>query len=211
MKRIIFIVILVSSVIGMLIFNFCCSIQSPTDELQNNFTKCQIKDLEKITSFFKNQICKDQAYDFEICFKEFFSQVYANNQRVIWGYFDFDKQQELYGSISKSTFDEIWSFSKYTRYKDKGEFKSICSSFNGKYQKFVSEVGINNESIKKYASGLAGKGAFEDIFMLLGRINENPKNFDFSDPNIQLILSVHCLSLIDLYKRREPWKDLNNN
>lgn len=205
MKKGILLILGIGLAIGILFFNFYCSVKSPTTQLENNFTRCQIKDLETITDFFKSQICKNKESDFKICFTEFFSQLSKNEQNPIWDNIDFSQQQKLYNSISQSTFDEIWMFGKSTRATDKMDFKSIGSRFNGKYQKFVEQVGKDNEGVKKYAEHLTGYGNFEGISMLLSRIYENQKDFNFYDPNIQLILSVHCLSLNDIHKRQEKW------
>ena len=45
---------------------------------KNNFSTEQISDLNKITTFFKNQICENQNSDFKTCFKKILPELLEN-------------------------------------------------------------------------------------------------------------------------------------
>ena len=193
-------------IICILILNFSCKTKFSTSELRNNFSKDQISDLNKVTDFFKSQICENDNSDFKTCFSKMLHELLEYGWQSILDNVNFDKQKELYNSISKSTFEEIWEFGKAT-YPDTGlELKSVGSKYNGKYQKFLTELGKNNNEIKDYADKLIGAGDFESMGLLQQRIFNNPTEFDLDNPNVQLLIAVHYLTQNDQQKRTDKWK-----
>ena len=109
--------------------SFSCKSQYSKVELDNNFSTDQISDLNKITDFFKNQISENKNSDFKACFSKILPELLENGWQPILTKVDFEKQKELYNSISKSTFDEIWEFGKAT-YPDTGlELKNLGSKY----------------------------------------------------------------------------------
>ena len=186
--------------------NFSCKSEHSTTELKNNFTTEQISELYKIIDFFKSQICENNNSDFKTCFSELLPNLLEYGWQPILDNVDFEKQKELYSSISQSTFDEIWEFGKAT-YPETGlELKSVGSKYNGKYQKFLTELGKNNNEIKDYADRLIGAGDFESMGLLQQRIFKNPTEFDLDNPNVQLLIAVHYLSQNDQQKRTDKWE-----
>ena len=186
--------------------NFSCKSEHSTTELKNNFTTEQISDLYKIIDFFKSQICKNNNSDFKTCFSKILPDLLEYGWQPILDNVDFEKQKELYSSISQSTFDEIWEFGKAT-YPETGlELKSVGSKYNGKYQKFLTELGKNNNEIKDYADRLIGAGDFESMGLLQQWIFKNPTEFDLDNPNVQLLIAVHYLSQNDQQKRTDKWE-----
>ena len=192
--------------ITILQLNFSCKSQYSKAELKNNFSTEQISDLNKITDFFKNQICENNKSDFKSCFSKILPDLLENGWQPILEKVDFEQQKELYNSISKSTFNEIWEFGKAT-YPDTGlELKSLGSKYNGKYQKYLTELGKSNAEIKKYADRLIAAGDFESMGLLQQRIYNNPKEFDLDNPNVQLLIAVHYLTQNDQQKRTDKWE-----
>ncbi|MBQ0769705.1 MAG: hypothetical protein KBT58_10460 [Bizionia sp.] len=186
--------------------NSSCATKFSTSELRNNFTKEQIVDLQKITEFFKSQICENENSDFKTCFSEMLPDLLEYGWQPILDNVDFEKQKELYNSISKSTFEEIWVFGKAT-YPETGlELKSVGSKYNGKYQKFLTELGKSNNELKEYADRVIGAGDFESSLILQSRIYKNPTDFDLDNPNVQLLITVHYLSQNDQEKRTDKWE-----
>lgn len=190
----------------ILLLSFACSAQFSTTELENNFSKEQIEDLSKITGFFKDQICENKNSDFKTCFSNMLPELIEYGWRSILEKVDFEKQKELYNSISQSTFEEIWEFGKAT-YPDTGlELKSMGSKYNGKYQKYLTELGKNNTEIKKYAERLIATGDVESMGLLQQNIYKNPTELDLDNPNVQLLIAIHYLTQNDQQKRTEKWK-----
>ncbi len=186
--------------------NFSCESEESTTELKNNFTTEQISDLYKIIDFFGSQICENNNSDFKTCFSEILPDLLEYGWQPILDKVDFDKQKELYNSISKSTFEEIWIFRKATSHETGLELKKVSSKYNGKYQKFLSELGKNNNEIKDYTDRLIGFGDFESMGLLQQRIYQKPTEFDLENPNVQLLISIHYLTLNDQQKRKDKWE-----
>ena len=186
--------------------NFSCKSEHSTTELKNNFTPEQITDLYKIIDFFKSQICENNNSDFKTCFSKILPDLLEYGWQPILDNVDFEKQKELYNSISKSTFEEIWVFGKAT-YPETGlEFKSVGSKYNGKYQKYLSELGKNNNEIKDYADRLIVAGDFESMGLLQQRIYQKPTEFDLDNPDVQLLIAIHYLTQNDQQKRKDKWE-----
>ena len=193
-------------IIGILIVNISCSNEYSSPELRKNFTKEQISDFKKITEFFTQQICNNnQNLNFKSCFEKMLPELVESGFIPILENIDFEKQKEMYNSISKTTFNEIWGFGKTIRYKDKKEYKSIGANMNGKYLIFLRDVGINNKYISEYAEMTYSIGDFESLSLLQNHIYNNPKDLDLNDINVQILISIHYLTQNDNEKRNEKW------
>jgi hypothetical protein len=191
--------------IGFLLIqlNSSCSEKFATTEMENNFTAEQIDDLKKIRDFFENQICEKKGDDFENCFSKMLPELIEFGWQPILEKIDYNKQKELYESISMSTFNEIWEFQKIIYPESENELKSIASKYNGGYQKYLTELGVKNSQIRDYAKRLIKAGDFESMGLLQQNIYQNPNEFDLSDANIQILISVHYLTQNDQQKRNE--------
>lgn len=177
--------------------NFSCKSQYSETELNKNFTAEQIADLNKITEFFKTQMCLDMDSDFKNCYERIPHEYLEATGNGFWTNIDFEKQKELYEQISKSTFDEIWMFCESTFYPGETKAKSLCANATGKYHKFLADLGKNNPRIAKYAERIYSSGDFNGLDLPYWEILKNKKYFDLNDSNIQLILAIHYLSLND--------------
>jgi hypothetical protein len=184
--------------------NLSCKTQYSTTELNNNFTSEEKDDLKKIVDFFKEQICP-MGSDFKTCYNKIPHKNLESKGDVFWTNIDFEKQKELYKKISKSTFDKIWWFCKSTDYKTRKENKSLCANAIGKYNNYLFDLGKQNPKIKKYAQWINASGDFTVLQIQYSNMIKSKKHFNINDPNIQLILAIHYLSLNDQVKRDEKW------
>lgn len=191
--------------ITILHLTFSCKSEYSAIELKNSFSSEQIADLNKIADFFKNQVCSNIDSDFKTCYEQIPHEYLEATGNRFWMNINFEKQKELYKQISKSTYKEIWMFCKSTEYKTGLETKSLCAVANGKYQKFLADLGKEKPRIAKYAERLNGSGDFNGSDIQYWEILKNKKYFDLNDPNIQLILAIHYLSLNDQQTRNEKW------
>ena len=192
-------------IITILQLNSSCKSQYSTAELKNNFSTEQISDLNKISDFFKNQMCLNMGSDFRTCYERIPHEYLEATGNGFWTNINFEKQKELYEQISKSTFSEIWMFCKSTEYKTGLETKSLCAVANGKYQKFLVDLGKENPMIAKYAKKINASGDYSGIDIHYWNVLNNKKYFVLNNPNIQLILAIHYLSLSDQQTRNEKW------
>ena len=195
-------------IFGILVLqlNFSCKAKYSTTELKDNFSTEQINDLERITDFFKNQLCLNKRSSFKKCYKKLPHEYLEAIGNPVWSNINFKKQKELYEQISKSTFDEIWGFSKAIYYNKDVTLKSIGSVYNAKYQKYLIELGKRNEAIKVYANKVVMAGDFPSHYLHYSNVIKQKKYYDLNDPNIQLILAIHYLSLNDNLQRTDKWE-----
>lgn len=195
-------IILIFGVI-ILQLNFSCKTQYSATELKSNFSTEQISDLNKISAFFKNQMCLNMDSDLGTCYKRIPHEYLEATGNGFWTNIDFEKQKELYKEISKSTFDEIWMFCNSTEYPSGKESKSLCAVSNGKYYKYLQSLGNKNPRIAKYAERINASGDFNGLDIQYWEVLKNKKYFNLKDPNIQLILAIHYLSINDQQMRNE--------
>ncbi len=177
--------------------NFSCKSQYSVTELNKNFTTEQITDLNKITEFFKSEMCLHMDSDFKTCYERTPHEYLIASGNGFWTNIDFDEQKKLYDQISKSTFNEIWMFCESTYYPSKTKAKDICAVSTGKYQKYLSELGKKNPRIAKYAERIQASGDFGSFDIQYWEVLKDKKYFNLKDPNIQLILAIHYLSMND--------------
>jgi len=198
-------------ILGILIsqLNFSCKTQYSTTELNDNFTPEQIADLKKITDFFKEQMCLKMESDFKTCYERTPHEYLEATGNGFWTNINFEEQKKLYDQISKSTFDEIWAFCETIYFHpNKTKTKEICAVYNGKYQKFLADLGNSNPRIAEYLKRIqvSGNYSWMDI-QHWDVLKKNKKYFDLNDPNTQLILAVHYLSMNDQESRNKELRE----
>lgn len=190
----------------ILTLNFSCKSQFHSVELDNNFTKNQIEDFQKMTVLFQTQICKDDKESFKNCFEKNLPLLLENGSNIITAKIDYNKQRQLYTSISESTFNEIWDFCKTQYRNDERNYRTVCGKHQGKYQKFLKEVGQNNPHINDYYLSMISAGDFDNSGQLETAIYQFPNDFNLNDPNIQIILTIQYLTINDQENRKEIWQ-----
>jgi len=198
-------------ILGILILqlNFSCKTQYSTNELNENFTPEQIADLKKITDFFQEQMCLKMESDFKTCYEWTPHEYLEASGNGFWSIINFEEQKKLYEQISKSTFDEIWDFCE-TSYFNPNEIKvqEICAVYNGKYQKFLADLGNSNPRIAEYLKRIQASGDYSSMDIQHWDVLKiNKKYFDLNDPNIQLILAIHYLSMNDQGSRNKELRE----
>ena len=193
-------------VIIILIF-VSCKPKFTSPELENHFTSIQISDLETITDFFNKQISQNgEESDFKTCFEEMLPKLVEDGWLPILESIDFEQQKEMYSSISATTFNKIWGFGKTWKFGDEVAYRSVGVA-NSKYILFLRDVGKNYQYIKEYVDGIESRGGIADMGSLQLHIYLNPNNLNLDDPNIQIIIAVHFLTMNDSQKRVEKWSE----
>lgn len=193
-------ILLIVMIFSIFQLNTSCKTQYSTKELRNNFSSQQINDLEKIVEFYKKQICLNESLNFKVCYKKLPHEYMEAVGSPVWSNINFERQKELYGQISQSTFDEIWDLT-YATYTDGSVLKAISSKYNGGYQKYLKDLGKRNDAIKEYAKEVIAAGDYAPAYLHYSNIIKLKRYFDLNDPNVQLIMAIHFLSLNDDLKR----------
>jgi hypothetical protein len=185
---------------------------SRTQELRTNstiqevFNTIEINDLNKILTFFENEICSDLIEVTEInkCYINFFSTL---RSAVKDGEFpiniNFEKQREMYSELSDSTFMNIWTINKSFKFKSKDTLQSIGYLYDGKFAKLLEATGKDYPMIKGYSETFKETGDITPSLTANFIINYSKLNLN--DPRIKMIVAVHYLTLNDQYLRNEAY------
>ena len=195
--------IIVLLIVAIFSFSSCKSVKS-TNELDKNFNKKQIKDLNKINSFFIKECLNSQEDNFKTSFKALFEIKYKHGIDSLLNNVDYKKQKKLYKRISESTFNEIWEVRINTHEQFKGE-EYITPKYKGKFQLYLKELSQTN----KFASDCYKQMELSGDFYILHfdfYLMDNFDNIDFNDFNNQLVVSIYYLSMIDDNERDEKTK-----
>jgi len=188
--------LLITTILILQVFN-SCKTQYSVAELNAHCTKEQIADLEEITVFCKSEMCLHMDSDFKACYERIPLEYLEATGSGFWTNIGFDEKKKLYEQISKSTFNEIWMFCESTYYPNETKTMSICANATGKYQKFLADLGKTNPRIAKYAEEIQASGDFNGLHVQYWEVLKDKKSFDLNDPNIQLVLAIHYLSMND--------------
>ena len=193
----------------LVLFNISCFSQFPTPEMKAVFTQQEISDLKTLNDFFVHSVClKNDSIDFKTSFEKELPYLYEYGFDSIANKVDFEEQKKMYETISDSTFNQIWGYAKMWKDGDIGPtYKWLAVKNEGNYFNFLLEVGKKNEFIFKYADFLLSAGDLYMTSSFVLSIIKNPTEMDLNDPNIQLITSIHMLSVLDLVQREELWED----
>ncbi|MBD3630480.1 hypothetical protein [Cyclobacterium sp.] len=170
-------------------------------ELNANFTDKEIEDLKLIVEFFKDEMCLHMDSDFRTCYERTPHDYLMATGNRFWTNIDFDEQKKLYQKISDSAFEAIWVFCESTFYPSKVKADEICFVAMGRYQQYLTDLGKTNPRIAQYAERIQASGDFFGLDIQYSEVLKDKKSFDLDDPNIQLILAIHYLSLNDQAKR----------
>ena len=200
-----------SRIVLLLFLSIFCSCKTNYDDsnLRAHFTQEEIKDLHKIVDFFKIEVCNTPNTDIKECFQE----ISADHEAGIYflEQIDFEKQKTLYNSISKSTFNKIWGYCKSTSDRGATYMEYLCPRHDSKYQKYLQSVGKNYPFINQYVKNLRETGAFSSLEFTLDQIAYGKIDMDLKDPDIQLIIAIHFLSLHDEYSRNDDYNELRRS
>lgn len=133
--------------------------------------------------------------EFDNCIQSNLQEINQNYYEFFHNRINFELQEELFESISKSTFDEIWSTCEVTNAKSLNKHQSLCASgFNSKYLNFLKKVGKKNQYIRNYASNIEAAGDFAPSIYFIDTFFNNASKFDLNNENIQIIIAIHILT-----------------
>ena len=174
---------------SVLLFNLSCNKDETSVALKKHFSNEQINDLKLIHSFFITEHLNGLK-------KKFKEEFYLFNKAR------FNKQLELYNSISQTTFDEVWIMVPQKKYEDE---KYIALNMKGKFIYYLK--GLTKNDFAKTISNkleLAGDLNYSYIYSY---VFNNYKSFDFENYDNQLIISVCYLTMLDGNFRKDTQRD----
>lgn len=199
MKKIIYILFSLLTVVG-------CSQDFNSTELNNNFTEAEIRDLNRFTDFFQDQMCGNNK-DFKGFIDSLIPYLREFGWQPVLQNIDFNKQKSLYNSFESNVFNEIWDICKSRNLKEEWERKSLCLNPKGKFIKFLEELGKRNGVLEAYKNALLEARDFIDIQRIESEIYNKSKRIDLNDPGIKVLIAIDYLTQNDQQKRNEPWPE----
>ncbi|GAA4242694.1 hypothetical protein [Winogradskyella damuponensis] len=168
-----------------------CKTYQPTKELQAVFNLQELKDLETIRTFFIKDIMDLKEEDFHLTFRSKIERLEASGFATISP----KKIKQLFNSISKSTFDEIWEIKKQKRSRNnEGSYEYFVPKRNSKYYDFLNRVTKHNSMVKQYYDTTIKAGDFNHSSMLK-YTSDNTLDFDLKNTNVQIVMAIHYISI----------------
>ena len=176
--------------------------QNVTPELDKHFSLREIQELNIIADFFQDQICSDQPNSsFANCFLRSLPKIMDPERDYIGESINYEKQINLYQSLSESTINKIWTFCTYQRVDEPDtEWEQMCISDDPAISRFICDTGKSNEYYNTICQKLNIIQDFNDGY-LETNIKENPHLIDLNDRNVQILLSINYLTRNDIKKR----------
>lgn len=178
----------------LLILNFQGDIMKDfrTKQIDSCFIKSKKADLQVINSEFDKRFLKDEKFNIisyrdklenlenADYYNEFIDMININIKYI----------DTLKSVISKKTFDEIWKYD-YSR-------NSYNLNMEGEYMLFLKSLSEDNEIVKEYYDAIQLAQGISPAMVRI--IQKRYSKLDLSDPNIELLISIHYLSLSNLPK-----------
>ena len=157
------------------------------------FGKEEIRDLEKILSFFDDLVCKQDSPATEnviSCYRNLLNRM---KNDATSGNVDVqisnNKIQQLLNQIGDGTFDQIW----YLRGVDSNQSDAIDINLEGKYFAFLDEVGKTNPKIRIYCEKLRNSGVVSPS--MVSDILYDHEEYNIEEEKIRLIIAIHYLTI----------------
>lgn len=174
----------------MLLFSILsgCKSHKSTIELDSVFNSKELKDIETLRLFFIEDIVNLDEEEFHLKFRDKMQKLEASGFATIKP----KKIEKLFKSISESTFNEIWK-TKIAEQRNRS-YEYLAPNENGKYLKFLSKNTIHNSRIEAYYNKVKASGKFSH-FSMLGYMADNTLDFDLKNPNIQIVMAIHYISI----------------
>jgi len=175
--------------------------KSPT--IMKLFNKHEILDLERILTFFDNQIIgefksKSLRKNYSLFHEKSLKRL--DSGEIYLG-FSYEKQDKLILELKKSTFKKIWDLGKSYNNNNKDTTSIINLKVDGNYMKFLEIIGKENIAIKKYVDDLTFNYDItpsQSYFFV-----NNYDSIDIKDERIRLMIAIHYLTLNNIYGKRE--------
>lgn len=165
------------------------------------FNKTEMLDLEKILTFFDNQIfnkfkSKSLVQNYSLFYEK--SLMRLDSGEIYLG-FSYEKQNKLILELKESTFKKIWNLGKSYNKKDTTSIVNL--KVDGNYIKFLKTLGKENIAIKKYVDDLIFNYDItpsQSYFFI-----NNYESINIKDERIRLMIAIHYLTLNNIYGGRE--------
>lgn len=169
---------------------------SPEYTLEGNFGPKEILEFNRITKFVIGNLTKNCDQDQPTCIKKYFEQIKESAYEFELKGISKPEQEEFLNSLSKETFNNIWSICSGTKSISKEivlQTESLCLNPNDRFAKFLIKYCSQKERLSAYGKALEQAGDYTPS--MAGQVFENPTSFDLNSKEELLIISIHLLTL----------------
>lgn len=183
-----------------LLFTSCDKPKNTTKELEEVFSKEEIKDLNVLVDYFESKLNNDNLE------KSYEDVVLAaanhDNTKFDINKFNIKELRGLYKKIDPSLFNQIWVFGG-SSFNEKDTVRILNLRNDKKYVKFLKKVGLKNLRVNEYVEELLTynePGYMHKIFIDYD-YNKKKINLigDFNDYNNRVIITIHVLTKLDYW------------
>lgn len=170
-------------------------------EIKQIFNDTEIKDLDRILSFFDKAVCKAEgmnAQDVYKCYEQYLTTLANGHEEgKIEIKIPLENQKKLMAQINPNTFKQIWAYGKiYNRNSDTLDIINL--KHQSKYALFLESYGAQNKKVKSYHERLHAVGDISPS--MIGDVLVNHKKYDISDKRIKLLIAIHYLTLNEQFE-----------
>lgn len=168
-----------------------CKTQHSTVELESVFVQKELKDIESIRQFFVKDIMHLNDENFHNEFRNKIYKLEANGLEEV----NPKKLNQLFNSISESTFSKIWEVKTITKRSDQINYSYLVPNPTGQYLEFLKKNTKHNSQIATYYDEILKAGKFSHMAML-NYLSDDSLDFDLHNKNIQTVLAIHYISIL---------------
>lgn len=164
--------------------------------LENNFEPNEILELKRITGFVIGSLTKNCDQDQPTCILNYLDKIQELNYEFELKEITKSEQEEFLNSLSKETFNDIWSICRGRKSISKEivlQTESLCLNTKGKFSKFLIKYCSQKERLSAYGNTFEHAGDYTPS--MAGQLFGNPTSFDLNSKEELLLISIHLLTL----------------
>jgi hypothetical protein len=186
---------LVISIVILLILSGC---NQRDDFISKHYSKDEIKELDKLSSFIIDEMSKDCEDKTENCLYQYFNQFDNIGANEEFGFnISQDSLKALLDNIDKTLFDDIWIFCDLQRSMARDSslitIRQLCIKHDGRFGALLKDVTENKEELGIYGEPFKIVGDYTPS--MNGTLLKYPERFDFKSKDEFLLVTIHLITL----------------
>ena len=164
-----------------------------------------------MVNFFEVELGNARAGRFEKAMHDFAPKWNESGLEFTQEHITYSDLEALYSRIDSTTFKAIWAMCLTEEIGPvQREYLSVCSQAGGAYQQYLKEVGEHNEYILRYQQRLESSGDFNNYGQFLQGIWMKKDDYNFGDPDIQIFIAIHIITINDQHLRNKIIEESQN-
>ena len=178
-----------------------------TPELEQVFTKEELKDINTIVDFYEERLKKQaKTNQLDSAFYKFGKHTIYEEFFDFSG-FDHKSLRKLYKDIDQKTYLEIWEENPGYNFAVKDSIKMFNAAYDQKFMRFLKVIGNKNPKIKSIQEGFEATGSIQYLVLQTLHLDfdddgYNPRlSKNIGDFNNRFICSVFTIIVIENYYR----------